>query len=298
MYAEFNLRLFFYLLFHPADAVCAIDLDTILACYLATEIKGIKRIYDAHELFTEQKEIITRPTIQKLWLQVAQFAVPQFVFGYTVNGFIARELKRKYLVNYGIIRNLPYFFPVIPGKKYPPFILYQGAVNEGRCFETLIPAMKKVNADLFIYGNGNFFEQAKLLIKNNDLTGKVSLKGYATPEELKQITPSAAVAVTLFENTGLNQYHSLSNRFFDYIMAGVPQVCIDYPEYKIINDEYGIAYMIPNTEAETISKALNRLLTDKVLYASIQQNCLKARQVLNWENEEKKLVQLYSEVFR
>ena len=87
--------------------------------------------------------------------------------------------------------------------------------------------------------------------------------------ELKKITPSARVAVMLFEQTGLNQYYSLSNRFFDYIMAGVPQVCVDYPEYKTINDVYNIALMIENTKEETIANALNKLLNDDSFAGSI-----------------------------
>jgi len=33
-YREYNLRLFLYLLFKKMDAVCAIDLDTILPCFI------------------------------------------------------------------------------------------------------------------------------------------------------------------------------------------------------------------------------------------------------------------------
>jgi hypothetical protein len=50
-YAEYNLRLFFFLLFRKMDAICAIDLDTILPVYLVSAIRGRKRIYDAHEFF-------------------------------------------------------------------------------------------------------------------------------------------------------------------------------------------------------------------------------------------------------
>src|SRR5450432_542599 len=38
-YAEYNLRLFFYLLFKKADCICAIDLDTILPCYFISKLK-------------------------------------------------------------------------------------------------------------------------------------------------------------------------------------------------------------------------------------------------------------------
>ena len=294
MYLELNLRLFFYLLFQKVDLICAIDLDTIMPVYFVSRLRGKLRVYDAHELFTEQKEIVTRPAIHKMWLAVERFAVPKFKYGYTVNQFIADELKRRYGVDYAIVKNLPQLKPTISVvKKEVPFIIYQGAVNEGRSFETLIPAMKNINARLVICGNGNYFEQAKKLIKKHKLAGKIEMRGAVPPEELAKLTPTAYAAVMLFENTGLNQYHSLANRFFDYIMAGIPQVCVAYPEYEAINDQYGVAYLIYNTNADTIATALNNLLSDDVLYKSLQANCMKAREVLNWESEEKVLLEYY-----
>jgi glycosyltransferase involved in cell wall biosynthesis len=296
MYLEFNVRLFVYLLFTRGTIICAIDLDTILPCYFASAVKGTKRVYDAHELFTEQKEIVTRPKIQKMWLKVERFAVPKFKNGYTVNKFIADELERRYGVKYEVVKNLPTLKPYAPKATHQtlkPFIIYQGAVNEGRCFETLIPAMKDVDAKLVICGEGNFFEETKRLVKKHKVMANVQLKGYVPPPELAALTPTAYVAVTLFENVGLNQFHSLANRFFDYIMAGVPQVCVGYPEYEAINDKYGVAYMVYDTSSETIAKALNNLLSDGVLYQKLKENCLKAREVLNWQLEEKRLLGFY-----
>ena len=166
-YAEYNLRLFFWLLFQKVDIICAIDLDTILPCYAASALRSKQRVYDAHELFTEQKEIVTRPTVHKFWLVVEKFAVPKFKNGYTVNQFIVDELQRRYSVHYSIVRNLPVLAPLVKKENAGrTFIIYQGAVNEGRSFETLIPAMQFVNAQLKIYGKGNFFEQCKQLIKD------------------------------------------------------------------------------------------------------------------------------------
>ncbi|MGI8635192.1 MAG: glycosyltransferase [Segetibacter sp.] len=298
MYLEFNLRLLFYLLFIPAHCFCAIDLDTIVPNYIASIVKRKKRVYDAHELFTELKEIVTRPAIHKAWVKIEQFALPKYRFGYTVNNFIADEFKIKYGVEYAVIRNLPNLStqPHNPDRSHP-FIIYQGAVNEGRSFETLIPAMKLVNARLVIYGNGNFFKQVEQLIKDEGVQEKVTLMGMVPPEELKKITPTAYAAVMLFEETGLNQYQSLANRFFDYIMAGVPQVCVDFPQYRAINDQYGIASLISNNNPATIAHALNNLLNDDVYYETICANCLKAREELNWQDEEKVLLAFYEKVF-
>src|SRR5699024_7633575 len=47
-YLEYNIRLFWFLLFSQWDAVCSIDLDTISAAFTCALLKGKKRIYDAH----------------------------------------------------------------------------------------------------------------------------------------------------------------------------------------------------------------------------------------------------------
>lgn len=297
MYLEFNFRLFIKLLFTKSDCYCAIDLDTILPNYFASFLKQKKRVYDAHELFTEQKEIISRPFIHKLWLWVEKFSVPKFQHGYTVNNFIREELKNRYQVQYEVVRNLPTLSNITCNEKpNEPFIIYQGAVNEGRSFETLIPAMKHVNAKLVICGVGNFFEQVKKLVSKYDLQQKIELRGLVPPKELTMLTPQASVAIMLFEKTGLNQYQSLANRFFDYIMAEVPQVCVNFPQYKAINDQYNIASLIDHTDEYTIARALNNLLNNDVYHKELSANCHKAKNELNWEKEKAILIQFYKNI--
>ncbi len=297
-YVEYNVRLFFYLLFVRTDAFCAIDLDTILPVYFAASIRNKTKVYDAHELFTEQKEIVTRKNIHKFWLAIEKFTVPKFEKGYTVNTFIQAEFYRRYQVNYNIVRNLPVRKDLIQSNKFDvPTIIYQGAVNEGRSFETLIPAMKQVNAQLLICGTGNFIEQAKQLTQYHQLNDKVIFKGSVQPAELQIITTKAHIGVTLFEKTGLNQYYSLANRFFDYFMAGIPQVCVDYPEYRAINEYWNFALLIDNTSEQSIAEALNKLLSNAVLYTTLQKNALIAKEQLNWQEEEKKLVQFWHNTF-
>jgi glycosyltransferase involved in cell wall biosynthesis len=291
-YIEYNIRLLLFLLIKRADIVCAIDLDSILPCYFSSVLKKQMRVYDAHELFTEQFEIIRRPVIHKIWLRIERFAVKRFKNGYTVNQFIANWLQQQYGVQYDIIRNLPHAYRLQAVEK-ENFILYQGSVNEGRCFDTLIPAMLHVNAKLVICGKGNYYGQTRALIQQYQLEEKIELRGYLSPAALQTITQKALLGLTLFDEKGLNQYQSLSNRFFDYMMAGIPQLCVAYPEYRAINDEFGFAHLTSATDSVTIARELNKLLNDTVLYKSLQQKALEARSVLNWEHESVKLTRFY-----
>jgi glycosyltransferase involved in cell wall biosynthesis len=296
-YAEFNLRLFFYLLFKKADAICAIDLDTILPCLFVSQIKKIHRVYDAHELFCEMKEVVTRPDVYRLWKKIEEFSVPKFKKGYTVSNPIADEFKKMYSVEYEVIRNVPLLSKWFPSAQKEKYILYQGAVNEGRSFETLIPAMKEVDSKLIICGDGNFMQQAKDLAKKNSLEEKIIFKGMVASDELKNYTQDAYIGVTLFENSGKSNYYSLANRFFDYINAGIPQLCVGYPAYQEINKEYKIALLINDLSPEAISNELNNLLSNDVLYRELQNNCMEARKAYNWQQEEKKIILFYKQLF-
>jgi glycosyltransferase involved in cell wall biosynthesis len=298
MYLEFNCRLFLYLLFIKTDLIGAIDLDTILACYFASILKGCHRVYDAHEYFTEQKEVATRPLIKRIWLGIERLMVPRFQWGYTVNQWIADAFKSHYSVSYCIIRNMPLNKPFEGKQSEDRYIIYQGAVNEGRCFEQLIPAMLKIPVPLKIYGTGNFINQTKSIIYINSLQYKIELNEPLIPSLLKEKTGQAFIGITLFDDLGLSQVHSLANRFFDYIMAGIPQLCIDFPEYRMINQQWDVAYLIPDTAPKTIAAALNKLLDDPVLYNKLRSNCLEARKHLNWDLEEKQLIAFYEQVFQ
>lgn len=295
-YLEYNIRLFFKLLCMKMDIVCAVDLDTIMPCYLASVIKRIPRVHDAHEFFTEMKEVVTRPGVRRIWLSVERFAIPRFPMGYTVSKPIADHFRKTYGVSYQVIRNLPAPRPFPDRHARERIILYQGAVNEGRCFEWLIPAMRNVDAELHIYGDGNFMTRARSLIRSHGLEDKVMLKGKVLPEKLHEITTTATIGISLFEDTGMHNRFSLANRFFDFIQAGIPQICSDFPAYREINDEYRVALMTNACNTVDITDALNNLLGNELMYMEMRENCRRAARVLHWHNEEKTLLDFYKNI--
>ncbi|GGA82332.1 glycosyltransferase [Puia dinghuensis] len=300
-YIEYNLRLFFFLLRQKMDGICAIDLDTILPCYFLSRLRRIPRLYDAHELFCELQEVVSRPLVYKLWKTIERYCVPRFPNGYTVNSLIAAQLCNMYGVQYAVIRNVPPLdlAPTPPATGLPAgrFILYQGAINEGRCFETLIPAMQSVNAPLVICGDGNFMTRAHALVRQYGLEEKILFRGRVRPEELKTITRAAFAGITLFDRRGISNYYSLANRFFDYIHAGIPQVTVNYPAYQEINNSCPIAVLIDEPGIREIAEGLNRLLDNTRLYQTLVDNCRQVRLRYNWQEEEQTLIRLYQHLF-
>ena len=94
----------------------------------------------------------------------------------------------------------------------------------------------------------------------------------------------------------MNQYLALTNKFFDYIHAGLPQVTMNFPEYRKINDQYEVAVLLDDPAPGVIASAINNLLENGVVYSRLKENCLKARLAYNWQEEEKKLIAFYQSV--
>ena len=292
-YAEYNLKLFFYLLFQKADILCCIDLDTMLPVYYVSVFRRKKRVYDAHEYFSQLKEIVTRPFVYRFWHFVEKTYVPKFKNGYTVSDGIAEEFKENYGVEYDVIKNVP-LLKVLPVKHLRrKQILYRGSVNEARGFEVLIPVMKNVDAHLVVCGEGNFLENAKELVAQNGVGEKVIFMGRLLPSDLERITNESYIGVNLVEAVGKNQILSLANKFFDYIHNAIPQVTMNLPEYKKINVQFEIGILIDELTISSVSNALNELLENEEVYLKLKQNCMAARGVFNWQTEEQKLINFY-----
>ncbi|MBM3432119.1 MAG: glycosyltransferase family 4 protein [Bacteroidetes bacterium] len=297
-YLENHIRLFFYLLTKKANLFVANDLDTALPVWLVSRLRRIPRILDTHEHFTEMKEVRTRPTIHRIWSILAQFLIPRFPIGYTVGEKIAARFKELYGVSYVLVRNVPVKQPSIERQENgEPFLLYPGAVNHGRGFETLIPAMRDIPYRLVICGDGNFMGALRALLQREKVTEKVVLTGMVSPEELRQWSLRATVGVFLPDQEGANQYLGLANKFLDNIEAGLPQIIRRFPEYEQINQLYPVAILLDDIHPKAVAATVNRLIEDKNQRAAMTAACYQAREVFCWENEKNTLISLYKSVF-
>ncbi|MCH2043129.1 MAG: glycosyltransferase [Saprospiraceae bacterium] len=300
-YLEYNIRLFFFLLFKRFDAVCSIDLDTIMAGSYAAWFKRKVCIYDAHEYFTEVPEVVRRPRIQKLWAWVARHTVPKLKYCYTVCESIAEIFKEKYKVPFEVVRNVPFHQPLPPiqALKKPLVLLYQGALNEGRGLEEMIQAMQQLEeTELWLAGEGDLSKELRQLAKELNVDSKVKFLGYVQPHDLKAITLQADIGLNLLQNKGLNYYYSLANKFFDYIQAMKPSINMNFPEYQRIIKDHKVGLLIKDLKVETLVEAIHSLQKDPQLLEEFQENSLQAREVFIWEKEEQKLLSFYSKIWK
>lgn len=298
-YAFFNLQLFVKLIFKPCEAICAVDLDTLLPALLAAKLKRVKLIYDAHEYFTEVPELVGRPFVKKIWSMLASFAIPKTDLAYTVGPALAKIFKERYHKAFGVIRNLP--LPQETRETIPhdsPILLYQGMLNEGRGLEYLIEAMHFLPGQvrLLIAGEGDLSLQLRAQVNSAGLESRIQFLGMLKPEVLSALTGKATIGLNLLENKGLSYYYSLANKAFDYIQAGLPSIQMAFPEYQNLQQEWEVFALLHGLEPQNIASTILGLLNNPEKMQELRDNCHRAAKALHWKAEEKVLLQYYREI--
>ncbi len=300
-YLEYNIRLFFWLLFARYDAICSVDLDTIVAGFIASRIRRKILVYDAHELFTELPELIGRDKTKAIWKYVERTVIPKVDAAYTVCNSLKKEFEFRYQVSFDVVRNVPLSNPApsissLP-QEQPIILLYQGVLNVGRGLEELIDVIAARNDyHLWLAGEGDMSAQLREKVLAMQLSDRITFKGYVAPQELKALTLSCHVGVNLLANQGLNYYYSLANKCFDYIQAGKPAIHMRFPEYQDLQEQYETFVLADDLSFNELNRCLD-LIKQPQLYHQMSMRCQEASRILIWENEKKTLIDIYNNVF-
>lgn len=293
-FAEYNIRLFFYLMFSKKELLLANDIDTLIPNYLIHKLQRKKLIFDSHELFSEIPELVYRKKVKKFWLSIENWILPNLKNNYTVSNSIANYYFNKYKVSFTTIANYPqkkkYEKTLVSSlRKDEKIIIYQGAVNIGRGLELMIETMSLLNNyRLIIIGEGDVLKSLKKLVALKNLENKVVFMNKVSPIELSKITPNAHVGISLEEDLGLSYKYALPNKIFDYIQAEVPILVSDLPEMRKIVEEYGVGEILTSREPEILANKIETITT-----SDYQKKLKLAKQELVWEVQEKKLVAIF-----
>ena len=307
-YAEFNLRLFFFLLTHKASLLVSNDLDTLLPNYIVRKLKKIPLVYDAHEYFTGVPELEKRPLVQRFWKKIERKIVPSLHHMVTVNDSIATLYHKEYGIVPLVVRNIPLkrkaeqcytpsrFDHELPEDK--KIILLQGAgININRGAEEAVSAMQFTEgALLLIIGEGDVIPALKAKVLDLNLHEKVRFLDRQPLERLAGFTLLADIGITFDKDTNINYRFSLPNKLFDYIQAGLPVLASPLPEVKKIIELYGCGALIKSHSPQHIAACFMEMLNDEPFLIECRRNALIAAELLNEETEQLPLLKLFRQL--
>lgn len=302
-YKFYNLRLFFFLLFHKNDLLVANDLDTLLPNFLISRLKRLPLVYDSHEYFTGVPAIQNRPLVKWVWKTIERFVFPHLKYIMTVSDSIAKRYESEYSIRPVTIRN---FSPnpserskyskselgINPGNL---LLILQGAgINIDRGGEELIEAVNITEGvSLLIVGSGDILQLLKDKVRALDLGDRVKFIPKIPWFELMKYTRSADAGISVDRCTNLNHEFSLPNKVFDYISSGIPVVASDLCEIKKLLVKHNCGIIIPEVSPAEISKAIKKIRDDSSLLDELKQNAIIASKSVNWEVESIKVRAFY-----
>jgi glycosyltransferase involved in cell wall biosynthesis len=312
-YTEYNLTLFFYLLFHKYDLVVSNDLDTLPANFYADRIKHpclpdsnakgqIRHLHDCHEYFRGVPELNGRKKVAGVWKWFEDRIFPKLNHVVAVNASVADLYSREYRKTVKIIRNVPFRRSLTDANDRTSLaihedqkvIIYQGALNVDRGLEEAILAMKylKTDAILIIAGTGDIEQMLKHFTMEQGLTQRVRFLGQVPFEALHGFTLMADLGLSIEKDVSINYRFCLPNKFFDYIQANVPVLVSPFPEMKAIVDQYVIGEFITSHDPVMIASRMDSMFDNPGEMTTFKKNLQKAAEEFCWELEEAKLVEM------
>ncbi len=313
-YAEFNLRLFFRLLFTRGDIFLGNDLDVMPAVFLAARIRGKPVVYDTHEYYLGMPELKDRDGVKKVWQTIETFIFPRLRYIYTICDSFCDLYKKDYGKELKAVRNVPYrespgnlavLLPPeiesrLPRDKH--FLLFQGAgINPERGVEELVLAMQYLDPaqyHLVIIGGGDIFHIIKKMAEKPELSGRITILPKVPFEILRAVTRRAHLGLSLDKPTNINHIYGLPNKIFDYLHSGVPVLVSRLTELERIVNNYEVGTFIDNHEPLHIAARIQEVFGDPARLETWKLHTEKVREELNWEKEGQIVIEIFKQVER
>ena len=254
-----------------ADVYHAHDLDTLYQAMTCARRRRAKLVYDSHELWIDWKynklgdalhQVRNLATIEEQGSRIADLVI-------TVSEGIADELVRLYRIARPLVlRNVAAHTPLVRSNKLRESIggdpartiaLYQGGFAEGRSLMELLDVARSVpDADFVFMGPESTFKQ-RMVAQARDLPNAHFLPGVSY-DELLAFTCSADVGFVLTQPACLSYKLSLSNKVFEYMMAGLPIIASTIQSHRDLADETGALALADPGDAIEIARAVRQLL--------------------------------------
>lgn len=213
---------------------------------------------------------------------------------FTVSEGIASLYKNQYGIDMEVILSLPSYRinKSIKPIEQPIALVHHGIANRNRRLENMIEIVKNLHAryslDLYLTGDKEYINELKLLIK---YCSHIKIKEPVPFGEIHNMLTNYDAGFYYLEPTSLNTTLNLPNKFFEFIQAGLALIIGPSPEMKKITESMEIGYVFSEFK---ISKAIEELNTLEITdFQKFKENSSNVSKILNWENEQKKLIQLF-----
>jgi glycosyltransferase involved in cell wall biosynthesis len=304
-FGYFFLSVFLVLLREKPLLVHAVDLPSLVGAGLYSLFRRVRIIYEERELLTESPGLGNKPLRRFIWRRLEKAFIRRagrYIVVTQADGdflqkrhnikqpvVIKNVALKKELVRSTILRDR---LAASPEEK---IVLYIGALSDHRDLPTAIQAMERIpGSRLVLAGDGPWRGRLAALSRSLGLEKRIDFLGHVPFKELHEMACSADMGIVPSGAVGQGFINTSPNKFFEYVMAGLPMVAVRLPEIEKLNWTHRVALLYGSSDQEDFAEKVNELLRDRNLYRELREGCLRAREEWNWERES----QVYLGLFR
>src|SRR6202521_39764 len=271
--------------------------------------RGKTVVYDLHEDAPADilhKDYIPRPLRQPLTWSVRKLenaACRRF------SGLIAATptiAKRFHSINPNtvVVHNFPMLDEIastvdLPWNERPPAIAYIGSISERRGIREILQALP-----LLPSANPTQMMLAGPFSPEELRTELMRLPGWARVKYFRVLDRPSVANLLSRVRLGLlvlrpepNFCNAMPIKLFEYMAAGIPVIASDFPLWRQIIGEAGCGLLVDPRDPQAIARAMEYLLShDAEAEAMGRRGREGARELYNWNSEERVLLKFYSEL--
>ena len=297
------------LLHVQADIYHAHVEHSFIPTYLVARLYRKGLILDTPELTMFGPNILRWPRLRCLSIQCIRWLARScdgYITGSPLYGPILADLY--HLNNVLILRHIPPYRAVKKNTRLHQYlsleptvkiVLYQGYIQADRGLELLIHAAGHLAPDVVIVLMGNSYGDTMVeltaLIHDKQVTDRVKFVPAKPYAELLDWTSAADLGLILLPpDYSLSIRYCLPNKFFEYLMAGVPMLTAHLDAIVPLIQHYHIGHVLNELTPLRVAQAITMLLSNQEALHTMHNNALNVvTDGLSWEVESQRLVKLY-----
>ncbi len=257
-------------------------------------------IYDSHEdvprqiLAKEWIPLLVRRSVSKCYEIYEKHVAKKFDCVVAATPYIS-EIFKKAGIKTCVARNFPVLTDLHGNNEdyyeRDNIICYAGGLTEQRGITELVKVMEFVDAKLKLAGD----IEKDYLERLEKMPGfaNVEMKGFLNRIEIENLYNESRIGMAVLQRTP-NHLNALAIKLFEYMAAGIPVICSDFPLWQEIVEQNGCGFCVDPMDSRAICNRIKYLLDnpkDAKRMGDMGKRVVNEK--YNWDKEKENLLGLY-----